>query len=382
MKQLRDRTAMVQGNDIVSAPPDLQLGQGHTVSSVDPKGKGKAIPSFVAVTQGAGASQLQAPSSPLRMAEQDLKQDLNIGPEEDANDAYFRQDNEDYANYWNAHHKSVPPTIVAPSPEWQQLQRDWEKFEATSTGVRPLSGYQFQPGNPYLLGERSANHTIHTQVRSFSESVLQMEAAVQREPNNTQAWFELGVKQQENERERQAISALQQALQTDPTHLPSWLALAISYTNEGDRHGTYEAIRNWVKHNERYRDIVSALEAQGTGSDNEVDEFQKLISCLIAMARGTQGTEVDADVQIALATLLNTNEDYQRARDCFRAALSVRPDDWLLYNRVGATLANGGRAEEALPYYYRALEINPAYIRARFNLGISCINLKVSGDSA
>ena len=135
-----------------------------------------------------------------------------------------------------------------------------------------------------------------------------MEAAVQREPNNTQAWFELGVKQQESERERQAISALQQALQTDPTHLPSWLALAISYTNEGDRHGTYQAIQNWVKHNERYRDIVSALEAHGTGSDDEVDEFQKLISCLIAMARGTQGAEVDADVQIALATLLNTNE--------------------------------------------------------------------------
>ncbi len=75
-------------------------------------------------------------------------------------------------------------------------------------------------------------------------------------------------------------------------------------------------------------------------------------------------------------------QDYHRAQDCFRTALSVRPDvrkclpvlglfrnpntqDWLLYNRVGATLANGGRAEEALPYYYRALEINPAYIRAR-----------------
>ena len=80
---------------------------------------------------------------------------------------------------------------------------------------------------------------------------------------------------------------------------------------------------------------------------------------------------------------MGTLQDYQRARDCFRTALSVRPDvckrlamlnlishalntqDWLLYNRVGATLANGGRAEEALPYYYRALEINPAYIRAR-----------------
>jgi peroxin-5 len=28
-------------------------------------------------------------------------------------------------------------------------------------------------------------------------------------------------------------------------------------------------------------------------------------------------------------------------------------------------MANKGRAEEALPYYYRALELNPAYIRAR-----------------
>lgn len=28
-------------------------------------------------------------------------------------------------------------------------------------------------------------------------------------------------------------------------------------------------------------------------------------------------------------------------------------------------MANSGRAEEALEYYYRALELNPAYIRAR-----------------
>jgi peroxin-5 len=168
MKQLRDRTAIVQGNDIVSAPPDLQLGQGRGVSAVDPKGKGKAIPSVVTVTQGPGASQLQAPSFPLRMAEQNVNQDANIGFEEDENEAYFRQDNEDYTNYWNAHHTYVP-SAVAPSAEWQQLQRDWDKFEATSTGVRPLSEYQFQHGNPYLLGERSFNHTMHAEVRSFPE---------------------------------------------------------------------------------------------------------------------------------------------------------------------------------------------------------------------
>ncbi len=41
-------------------------------------------------------------------------------------------------------------------------------------------------------------------------------------------------------------------------------------------------------------------------------------------------------------------------------------------------MANSGSAEEALQYYYRALELNPVYIRARFNLGISCINMRVS----
>jgi peroxin-5 len=141
-----------------------------------------------------------------------------------------------------------------------------------------------------------------------------MEAVVQRDPNNARAWYELGVKQQENEREQQAISALQHSLELDPTHLPSWLAIAISYTNEGDRRGTYEAIQNWIKYNEAYRDIVDTYRAGDGGELNGTDQFQKLIDCLIAMARSfsrpdTGGDdEVDADVQIALAVLLNTNE--------------------------------------------------------------------------
>lgn len=141
-----------------------------------------------------------------------------------------------------------------------------------------------------------------------------MEAIVQRDPRNARAWYELGVKQQENEREQQAISALQRSLELDPTHLASWLALAISYTNEGDRRRTYEVIQNWIKYNEAYRDIVDAYQADVGGESNGTEQFQKLIGCLIAMARGLSrsGTSinngVDADVQIALAILLNTNE--------------------------------------------------------------------------
>ena len=47
----------------------------------------------------------------------------------------------------------------------------------------------------------------------------------------------------------------------------------------------------------------------------------------------------------------------------------------MLWNRLGATLANGQRSAESIDAYRRALELSPGFIRARYNLGISCINL-------
>jgi len=214
--------------------------------------------------------------------------------------------------------------------------------------------------------------------------VLELEAAVQRYPKDATGWYELGVKQQENEREHSAIQALWHAIELDPTHLSSWLALAISYTNEGIRQRAYGAIKEWVDRNERYKAAVDRHRAEypETTSSLQSEQFGNLIQCLIAMARSDTSGQIDADIQVALAVLLNTNEEFDKAHDCFRTALAVRPDDWLLYNRAGATLANNGRAEEALQFYYRALELNPAYIRARFNLGISCINLRRYEEAA
>ena len=46
-----------------------------------------------------------------------------------------------------------------------------------------------------------------------------------------------------------------------------------------------------------------------------------------------------------------------------------------MWNRLGATLANGSRSEEAVDAYHNALQLEPGFVRARYNLGITCQNL-------
>ncbi|KAH7911999.1 hypothetical protein BJ138DRAFT_851603 [Hygrophoropsis aurantiaca] len=397
MRQLRDGEVVVDKEQFVAKELATSVG-------VDVKGKGRALDVPLNSFQGSllsnpvGAQSMPAP----------MPQAADVERQLDPNEAYFHQENAEYKDYWNAYHTAPPPqTSVDGSSSWHEMQQDWETFEASAIGITPLVNYQFQQNNPYLLGDssRTHHHTAHlSQIQRLYENVLELEAAVQRDPNNAAAWFELGVKQQESEREAKAIQALQRAIALDPMHLSTWLALAVSHTNDSNRTETYNAIREWAIRNEKYTSTVKLFMPDTTidSTGPTANDFNHLVNCLVAMARNADQNGVDADVQVALAVLLNTTEDYPKAQDCFMTALAVRPDDWLLYNRVGATMANNGQAEEALQYYYRALDLNPAYIRARylphslarcsdtycawssnrFNLGISCINLRRYDEAA
>ena len=89
-----------------------------------------------------------------------------------------------------------------------------------------------------------------------------------------------------------------------------------------------------------------------------------------------------ADVYEALGVVYNVSRDYDAAVDAFRRAIDVRPRDYQLRNKLGATLANGNRSDEALPLYKVALSLKPKYARGWLNMAISHSNLHNYSEAA
>lgn len=95
--------------------------------------------------------------------------------EEDPNEAYFRQENEEFIEYWNKQQSRPLESASAPTSqeaEWGAMQDSWDSFEATTWGVRAIPTYEFQPHNPYLMGDnayRTRNHSLHDGVGFLDE---------------------------------------------------------------------------------------------------------------------------------------------------------------------------------------------------------------------
>ncbi|KAI9894146.1 MAG: Peroxisomal membrane signal receptor PTS1 [Vezdaea aestivalis] len=276
--------------------------------------------------------------------------------------------------------------------DWEELLRQAPPLRTYDQTDLPneIENYLFEEENffndpanvadPFAEGVR-----ILDEGGNLSLAALAFEAAVQRDPTHVAAWTLLGSAQAQNEKETPAIRALEMAIRINPSDLDALMGLAVSYTNESYDSSAYRTLERWLS--TKYPELHPAGNVSPSGDldyMNRAQLHEKLTQLFIRAAQlSPAGEQMDPDVQVGLGVLFYGAEEYDKAVDCFSAALASteagtsnqRQQVHLLWNRLGATLANSSRPEEAVVAYEKALTLRPNFVRARYNLGVSCINI-------
>jgi peroxin-5 len=282
----------------------------------------------------------------------------------------------------------------------------WENFDSTlgmgnnsAWERQPMLGdYMFESNNPFLENTNPSKSAFEQGLEilqshgNLSLAALAFEAAVQTAPNHVEAWTHLGSAQAQNEKESPAIRALEKAISLDPNNLDALMGLAVSYTNEGYETTAYRTLERWLS--VKYPQIHppdKLSEASDVGFTEQALLHAKVTELFIKAAQlAPSGAQMDPDLQVGLGVLFYGDDDFEKAVDCFNAALASHETGTsnqesqvhLLWNRLGATLANSGKSEDAIAAYCKALEHNPNFVRARYNLGVSCINIGCYPEAA
>uniref|UniRef100_W8BKX3 Peroxisomal targeting signal 1 receptor n=1 Tax=Ceratitis capitata TaxID=7213 RepID=W8BKX3_CERCA len=274
---------------------------------------------------------------------------------------------------------------------WQRLQDEWQKLSEDSEhpwlseyaeNYDPYKEYEFTEENPMADMENAlAKGKEYMQKGDIPSAVMCFEVAAKKDPENAEAWELLGISQAENEMDPQSIAALKRSLELRPDNNRVLMALAVCYTNESLQSHALRMLVNWMQVNPKYKHLLQQhpeLQTEGGTMASSLIVGSKLqaVQNLFLDAVRLNPQQVDADVQEALGVLYNLSSEYDKAVDCFRAALHVNPENAKVWNRLGASLANGSRSVEAVEAYQRALQLEPGFIRVRYNVGVCCMNLK------
>lgn len=339
----------------------------------------------------------------IDMQDKDIEEALAAEPELDELDRQVESEtmhDGDFESIWrglqaeNAANRELDEDLLGMHPG---DFNEWDGFDELGTHAfrdPNLGDYMFEDDNIFrdVVNAFEEGQRIMQEGGNLSLASLAFEAAVQKDPQHLAAWVLLGAAQAQNEKETPAIRALEQALKLDPSNLDALMGLAVSYTNEGYDSTAYRTLERWLSI--KYPTIANPAELSSDADIGFTDRQQlhkKVTDLFIRAAQLSPDADtMDPDVQVGLGVLFYGDEEYDKAVDCFSAALAstesgISNDQstvHLLWNRLGATLANSGRSEEAIAAYERALSLRGNFVRARYNLGVSCINIGCYDEAA
>jgi FKBP-type peptidyl-prolyl cis-trans isomerase/tetratricopeptide (TPR) repeat protein len=196
----------------------------------------------------------------------------------------------------------------------------------------------------------------------------------------SEVWRRLGECHAANDDDRKAVSCLAAAVEKDETNMKALASAGTAYFNESLHERAIQHLRSWIANHPTHKGLLEGTGGSGDNAELELDELTEVYrKAVSAESSGDVATGDAADATVVLGVLCNLAAQFEDAAKVLRAGTKLAPEDYSLWNKLGATLANAGGEEnlkEALEAYQRALQIRPSYIRGHVNLAIAYQNQK------
>jgi tetratricopeptide (TPR) repeat protein len=266
-------------------------------------------------------------------------------------------------------------------------------------------GYEFAPLDGNRYASLSAREALQEGIRlrnagELSRAVQALETAAAAgkldKEQSARAWYLLGTTHAECDDDERAIQAFLRCIGArnvgettasassaatvppvdNPYRSGALLALGVCYTNELNTPKALSHVREWLDSREPGRGgalpVSDIWRSSPAPPADGVEREHRLL--LARLERADREDPGDVDVSIAMGVLYNLSRQYELAARAMRMAVTLRPDDARLWNKLGATLANGNESDDALRAYRKAVDLSPSFIRAWVNVGTAYAN--------
>jgi FkbM family methyltransferase len=236
----------------------------------------------------------------------------------------------------------------------------------------------------------------HLQAERWADAETIYRQVAQQSPEETEAWFWLGVIADRLDRLEESVACYQRVLALQPDSAETCGNLGTVLLKQGKLEAAItqhqRALQLMPDNPSAHYNLGVALYRGGQG-ETALAHYQQAIALKpdyasahhnLAMVLYDQGKLAEAvlhyrraaelmpenvNIHNSLGVTLYRQKRYEEAIAAYQQAIELQPDYVIAYDNLGITLKQIGRGEEAIAQYRRAIELNPNFANAYNNLG-------------
>jgi len=221
----------------------------------------------------------------------------------------------------------------------------------------------------YLL----AGHIAHAR-GIIKEAEKSWKKVLELEPENGEAWNNLGVLYRRHGDDEKALAAFQEAEERAPDRPDIPYNIGNLYKSSGDFDKAVTYYNKAIEINPEYAPAFNNL---GTLYETKKDRDK----ALEVFRRGLSADSGDASLRFNMGLVYQEEKRWDDAREAFDTALKKRPGWVPGLNNLGIVLQELGREDDAARTFRSLLDIEPENVSALNNLGVAYDHLGRTDDA-